>query len=419
MKVEVVAIGAELLLGEAVDTNSAWISARLAEHGATVTRHATVGDEVGAIAAVLGEAAARAEAVIVTGGLGPTTDDVTREAVAKVAGVPLERRHELAEAIGAYWRRSGREMPAANLVQADLPAGARALPPVGTAPGFAIAVGQTQLYCLPGVPQEMRTMVSRDVLPDLVERHGLAVTLSRMVRTAGMAESAVSEACAPVSTRLEPDGSPSIAFLASGGETRVRLTATAERREEAEALLEPLVAEVVELLGAGVVGLDDEGVEHAIARQLGQLGWRLAVGESVTGGRVAARLTGVPGASGWLAGSFVAYTEAAKRALGVEAELLAAEGPVSDGVVAALAAAARRRLDADAGVAVVGVAGPEAQGGQPVGTVRVAVVLGDAAPTVRSRAFPARERTQVQDFAASFALDVLRRRLAEHVGAPA
>lgn len=411
---EVVAVGSELLLGESVDTNSAWISARLAELGVDVYRHATVGDNLERVVAELRGAAARADAVIVTGGLGPTQDDLTRVAVAHLAGLPLQRRPELVAYLEDYFSRGRRAMPASNLVQADLPAGARVLRPVGTAAGFAVGVDGAVVYCLPGVPAEMTAMMERDVLPDLTRRGGLATTVSRVVRTAGMSESGVAELCAGVVDRLQPAGNPTLAFLASRGETRVRITGKAASRDAALALVDPVVEEVVDLLGAGVVGVDDEGVEHAIARQLRRFGWTLALGESVTGGGVGARLVTVPGASSWFRGAVVAYTTDAKTLVAaVPADELARHGPVSEAVAAALARGVRGRLEADVGLAVVGVAGPDTQGGKAVGTLCLGVALPGAPPTARTAVLPSRNRVQIQEWAASVALDHLRRALGD------
>jgi nicotinamide-nucleotide amidase len=417
VRAELVAIGSELLLGDAVDTNSAWIAGRLAEIGVDVHRHTTIGDNVGRLVAVLGEAAARADVVIATGGLGPTQDDLTRQAVAELAGVALERREELVEYVTSYFARSGREMPETNLRQADVPAGARIIPAVGTAAGFACEVpgrGEpTTIYCLPGVPREMEVMVARHVIGELVERGGLATTVSRVVRTAGMAESAVAEILAALNDRLDAAGNPTIAFLASRGETRVRVTGKAASRREALALVDPVLDEVVGLLGNGVTGVDDEGSEHAVGRALLRRGWTLGVAESVTGGGLGARLVRVPGASAWFRGGLVTYATEVKRTLAeVDAGLLRREGAVSEDVAVALAVAARDRLGADVGLAVVGVAGPDPQDGAPVGTVCVASVLPDAPPRARLVRLPARGRVELQEWAAGAALDHLRRGLA-------
>jgi nicotinamide-nucleotide amidase len=414
VQAEIVAVGSELLLGDAVDTNSAWISARLAEIGVDVHRHTSVGDNVGRMVEALASACERADAVIVTGGLGPTSDDLTRVAVAEVAGVALERRHDLVEYLYRVFAASGRDMPESNLVQADLPVGAVVLAPVGTAAGFMVQVGSSSVWCVPGVPREMEALVERDVLPALRAAAGSSTTVSRWVRTAGVAESAVGELCAPVVERLEALGNPTIAFLASRGETRVRITAKAPTRAEALAVLEPVVSEIVELLGAGVAGVDDEGLESTVARQLLGLGWTLGVAESITGGGVCARLVTVPGASAWLRGGLVTYaTEVKSTVAGVDPSLLDEVGPVSEETAAALAVGARSRLGADVGLAVVGVAGPTGQGGQPVGFTCVAVALPDGSVPTASRRLPVRTRVEVQEFAVGMALDFLRRRLAQ------
>lgn len=414
MRAELVAVGSELLLGEGVDTNSAWISARLAEVGVDVHRHVTVGDNVDRMTAVFAEALARADAVVVTGGLGPTADDLTRVAVARVAGVELRRRPELVESLTARFRDAGRSMPPSNLVQTDLPEGARALAPVGTAPGFALEVDGATLYCVPGVPREMEVMVERDVVPALIARGGLAVTVSRSVRTAGVDEAAVGEIVGEVVERLDAAANPTIAFLASRGETRVRVTGKAGNREAALALVDPVVEEVARLLGRGVAGLDDEGAEHAVARHLQRLGWNLGVCESVSGGNLAARLVGVPGASGWFVGGLVVYATPTKVSLaGMDPALLEREGPVSEVTAGALAEGACERLGADVGIGVVGVAGPTTQNDRPVGTVCVGLALPGGAVHTRALQLPGRSRAQIQEWAASVALDFTRRRLAE------
>lgn len=415
MRAELIAVGTELLLGEGVDTNSAWISARLAEIGVDVYRHVTVGDNLERLVNVLGEAAARTDAVIVTGGLGPTQDDITRDAVAALAGVALERREELVEYVYGYFARGGREMPDRNLVQADIPAGARVLQPVGTAAGFAMPVGTSVVYCVPGPPSEMRPMVERDVLPDLIARGGLSVTLSRTVHTAGITESAVADACAEIVERLDRDGGATLAFYASGGETRVQVRAKAATRAEAEQLLAPVVEQVVRELGPAVVGLDGEGVEHAIGRLLRAAELTLAVAESITGGGIGARLVRVAGASEWFRGGLITYATETKRSLaGLDPGLLAEHGPVSEPTAAGLAMAAADRLGSDIGLGIVGVAGPTTQGDQPVGTICVGVAFPAAGLTrTRTLRVPARDRAEALEFASSVALDWLRRRLAE------
>jgi nicotinamide-nucleotide amidase len=429
MRAEVVAVGTELLLGENVDTNSAWLSARLAEIGVDVHRHTTVGDNHARMVEVIGGACARADVVVVSGGLGPTRDDLTRYAVAELAGVALERHDELVAHMRARFARAGREMPDNNLVQADIPARARIVWPVGTAAGFAVDAGGAQVWCLPGVPWELQQMVEAEVLPALREAAGTLTTVSRLVHTAGMGESHVAAAVDDVIAELdvteegeapasERDGGaggagrpPTIALLASGGETRVRVTAQAPTREEALARLQPVVDAVVERLGAGVAGIDDEGPEHHLARLLGERGSTLAVAESVTGGRVAERLVAIPGASGWFRGGLLVYaTELKAELAGVDAALLEARGPIDEDVAGGLARGAARACGASVGLAVVGVAGPDPQGGAEVGTTIAAVWDGEA--HVRRRVLPTTERVEVQRMAASMAIDLARRVLA-------
>lgn len=413
MRAELIAVGTELLLGDVVDTNTAWLSSRLAEVGVDVHRHVTVGDNVERVAAALTEAADRAEVVLVTGGLGPTQDDLTRTAVALALGRPLRRRPELEAALRERFAAAGRPMPASNLVQADLPEGARALAAVGTAPGFAVPLGGATVYCVPGVPSEMEEMVTRDVLGALVERGGAGVTRSRWVRTTGVGEADVAEAVGPVVDRLDAAGNPTVAFLAAGGETRVRITAKAADRAGADALLAPVVDEVVALLGPVVVGVDEEAVEHAVARLLVARGWTLAVAESITGGGVGARLVRVPGASGWFRGGLIVYATPVKVTLaGVDAAIVDRHGPVSEEVAAALAAAARERLGADVGLAVVGVAGPALQDGQEIGTTWTSVALPNGPPSSSGAQLPGASRERLQARAATVALDRLRRTLA-------
>lgn len=424
-RAELVAVGDELVRGDLVDTNSSWIAARLAELGVDVVGHLTVGDDASAIAGAVAAAAQAGEVVVVTGGLGPTQDDVTRPAIARLLGVSLERRQGLVDHVRDFGGRSGRQVGEVDLGQADLPAGARVLEPVGTAAGFVVQVHGAAVYCLPGVPAEMRRIVDRDVLPEIREHSGLRVRLTRVVRTAGMGESAVAQRAQPVIERLadaagDQPPNPTVAFLASRGETTVRVTGRARTREEARTLVDPVVDELVSRLGAGAAGVDDEGVEDAVARQLTALGWSLAVGESVSGGGLGARLVRVPGASRWFRGGIVAYATELKAGLGgVDGSLLSDPGPVSETVAGAFAEGVRDRLHADCGLAVTGVAGPDPQGGEPVGTVCLGVAVpaeasGDAATThTRTVRLPGRDRVQVQEWAASVALDALRRRLAE------
>ena len=375
MRCEVLAVGTELLLGQVVDTNSAWIGEQLALAGIDSLLAVKVGDNRERIVRALRDALARADAVICCGGLGPTQDDITREAIAEVMGVGLETRPELVEVIRGLFAGRGRPMPDNNLRQAQVPAGATVIPQTrGTAPGLVCPVGDRVVYAVPGVPHEMRDMLTRAVLPDLTARAGERATIrSRTLRTWGLGESAVAERLAPRLAALDATGNPTIAFLASGIEgIKIRITARgggADPAADAEVRLAAEEGEVRALLGDTVFGVDDETMEAAVGALLLRSGRTLAVAESLTGGLIGARVTAVAGASGWFRGGIVSYASEVKRDL-----LGVGEGPVvSPEAAAAMAEGTARVLGADVGLAVTGVAGPAEQEGQPVGTVWVGV----------------------------------------------
>ena len=412
MRCEVVAIGTELLLGQIVDTNSSWIGEQLAAQGIEHLRQTKVGDNHARIVEVLQEALARAEAVIVCGGLGPTQDDITREAIATVMGVELVRHDELADVIREMFASRGRVMPDNNLRQADVPEGATVIEQrTGTAPGLICPVGDDRskvLYAVPGVPYEMREMLERAVLPDLARRAGVRGTiLSRTLRTWGESESRVAELLGPRIVALDGAGNPTLAFLASGIEgIKVRITASADDDAAARLLLDAEEAEVRAVLADLVFSGDDETMEAAIGRLLVDRGLTLAVAESLTGGLVAARIVAVPGASEWFRGGVVAYDSEVKfDVLGVT------PGPVvSRAAAMEMADGVRRRLGADVGVAATGVAGPTEQEGQPVGTVWLGLALGDDVDAVQIR-LPG-DRDRVRQMAVISLLNRLRLALA-------
>jgi len=414
VRCEIVGVGTELLLGQIVNTNAAWIGQRLAEVGWDCLRHTVVGDNQERIAGVLREALDRADAVIVTGGLGPTQDDVTREAVAAAAGVALRRDPAIERWLEERFARFGvRRMAQMNLRQADVPEGARTIDnPRGSAPGLVIEIGGTPLYAVPGVPREMEGMLERVVLPDLAARAGEGrAIVSRTLRTAGVGESLLAERLTPLweSTGAAGEG-VTMAYLASPGEVRVRLTAVGATREEALARIAPVEQAIRDELGAVLYGFDDETLEQAVARLLGERGQTLATAESLTGGLVGGRVTTVPGASDHYPGGVVAYaTEAKATILGVDHKLLDEHGPVSEPVAAAMAEGVRLAFAADVGLATTGVAGPTEQGGHPIGSLCLAVA--DAVGTVTTTQRAPGDRTQVRAWATTLALDLLRRRL--------
>lgn len=412
MRTVLVAVGDELVSGDVVDTNSAWLARRLTALGVDVSRHVSVDDDIDELTAVLRAAVADVEVVLVSGGLGPTPDDLTRYAVARVAGVPLERRPELVEDIRRHLARRGRDMPDTNLVQADLPRGATVIAPVGTAPGFAVEVDGALIACLPGVPVELERMADESLLPLLRERGGLVATVVRTVHTAGIAESEVAQRAGALVGRLAAVGGPRLRFLASRGQTRVQVVGRGTDVAAARGTVDPVVDELVALLGGAVTGLDDEGVEHTVGRMLGRRDWTLAVAESLTGGGVGARLVTVPGASAWFTGGVIVYATAAKPVLAdVAPGALDEHGPVSEATAAALADGVRGRLRTDVGLGVVGVAGPTPQGGRPVGTVCLGVALPHTVTWTRTVELPRGSRVELQQAAAGVALESLRRRL--------
>ncbi len=408
MRCDVLAVGTELLLGQIVDGNSAWIGEQLAAHGIDSLLQVKVGDNVGRITATLRRMLEEADAVIVTGGLGPTHDDVTRDALAAVLGVELHPDETVAETIRSLFASRGRVMPENNLRQALVPDGATVIAQTrGTAPGLIGEVDGRVVYAVPGVPHEMRDMLERSVLPDLGRRLGpTSVIASRTVRTWGDSESGMNARLDELIARLDAVGDPTLAFLARGWEgLEIRLTTRQPDRATADAVLDGVVAEVRTVLGPLVVSADGRSMEAVVLDQLRDAGLTIGLAESVTGGLVAGRLTAVPGASDVLRGSIVSY------ASGVKFDLLeVTPGPVvNEPVAVEMAEGARRVLGADVGLGLTGVAGPAEQDGVAVGTVCIAVALPTGTHATTLRLGTGRE--QVRQFAVINALDLLRRRL--------
>ncbi len=415
MRCEILAIGTELLLGQVVDTNSAWIGEQLALVGIDCRLQVKVGDNQRRIVRALRDALARSDAVICCGGLGPTQDDITREAIAEVMHVDLGTDETVAARIRELFETRGRTMTANNLRQAQVPVGATVIPQVrGTAPGLICPVGDRTVYAVPGVPDEMREMLTRAVIPDLVARVGERTTIrSRTLRTWGLAESALAERIAPRLDALDRNpgsGRPTIAFLASGIEgIKVRITVhtSGDHAEDAARLaLDAEEAELRALLGNAVFGVDDETMEAAVGRLLLDRGLTLALAESLTGGLIGSRVTAVAGASEWFRGGVVSYASDVKhRLLGV------GDGPVvSERAALDMARGAATVLGADVGLAVTGVAGPTEQDGEPVGTVWIGLSLPDGQPLARRLWLPG-DRDRIRQLTAISALDWVRNEL--------
>jgi nicotinamide-nucleotide amidase len=408
MRVEIIGVGTEILLGQIANTNAQFLSQRLADIGVDVLHHQAVGDNVGRIAESMTHALSRADVVILTGGLGPTGDDVTRQAIAEALGRSLSRRPEIEDFLREKFRRLGREMPETNLVQADVPEGARyILPERGTAPGLVIETEDGRVYAVPGVPAEMREMVEGVILPALQEEIGPQGIVSRVVRVTGIAEARIAELLDDLFRRLE---NPTVAYLASAGEVRVRLTAKAATREEAEAMIAPVEREIQERLGDAVYGTDNEELEEVVGGMLREGGVLLACAESLTGGGLAERIVRVPDSSDYFAGAVVAYAAGAKASvLGVSKDTLDGPGMVSEECAREMARGARRAFEADVGVSTTGVAGPSPLEGHPAGEVWVAVSSGRGEEARHIQA-PG-DREQVRRWAQQAALDLLRRHL--------
>ena len=409
MKAEIIGVGTEILLGQICNNNAQWMSERLAEIGVDVVYHQAVGDNPERIERAFRTALSRADVLLITGGLGPTQDDITREGLAAALGVRLVREPKIEEFLRERFRAFGREMPESNLQQADVPEGGRyILPQRGTAPGLALQTRDgKRVYAVAGVPAEMREMMEGTILPELAQAAGPAALVSRTIRVTGMPESQVA---VELDDLFTASANPSLAYLASSGEVKIRVTAKAPSRAEAEALIEPLAEKVIDRLGTHVFSADDEDLEQVIGRLLKASGKTVAAAESLTGGSLGVRLSKAPGASAYFRGSAVTYTAEAKHeVLGVSKETIEGPGIVSEECAREMAQGARRVFDADVGVALTGVAGPEPHDDKPVGTVCVALSAeGDEV----SRSFRAPgDRDQVRRWAEQAALDLLRRHL--------
>jgi nicotinamide-nucleotide amidase len=405
VKAAVVAVGDELLLGDIVNGNAAWLGAQLAAVGVPVVHSSMVGDQVERVVTALRRALEDADVVVVTGGLGPTVDDLTRQAVAVVADAPLERQPaleaQLRERFAAYGYR---DLPDAVMQQADVPRGATVLDnPVGSAPGLRVEVGERLLYAMPGPPHELAA-VMRVVLPELAARSG-RVVVTRTLHCGGLGESAVAEL---VEAAISVPDHVALAYLAGGAVVRVRLTTEAATREEADDVLRPLVDEAAAALGDVVFGRDDDALAAVVVRSLERAGATVAVAESLTGGLVGGALTEVPGSSAVFRGGVQVYATDLKASLaGVPEAVLAEHGAVSEQTAGALADGVRTRLGATYGLALTGVAGPDPQDGHPPGTLHVAVA-GPGGVQTRSVRLPG-DRTRVRLLAVNAGLDLLRR----------
>ena len=406
MKCNVVAIGTELLLGQIVDTNSSYIGEQLAATGIASHLQLKVGDNLERVVAAIRLALEDADAVILCGGLGPTHDDLTRDALAEVMGTTLEHNEEVATVIRDLFAKRNRVMAANNMRQAQVPRGATVIPQTrGTAPGLICPVGNKVMYAVPGVPHEMYDMLARAVLPDLLARSGEAsVIASRVLRTWGDSESGLNEKLDPIIAELEELGNPTLAFLASGWEgIKVRLTAKADSLDNANALLATWEQRVRDIVGTNVFGVDTDTMESVVLGLLEQRDWSFGVAESVTGGLVGGRITAVPGASKTFRGGIISYASDVKYEL-LDVDL----GPVvSEKAAIQMAIGAQEVLNADLTLALTGVAGPDEQDGQPVGTLCIGVAFPDGTTASTTTMLPG-QRDQMRQMSVITALSFLR-----------
>ena len=410
MGTEILTIGTELLLGQIVDTNASWIAQRLAEAGIDLFCKTTVGDNPGRIEAALRQALGRADVVLTTGGLGPTEDDLTRDVVAAVLGRPLQLDPAVLSHIERRFAHRKIPMPENNRKQAMVPAGAEVLHnPNGTAPGLFLRDGGRCLACMPGVPAEMKPMLTEQVIPRIREAFGIRSRIvSRVLKTCGISESKVDHAIGDYFREMR---NPTIGVLAHAGEIHVRLTCKGEDPAEITRMLDDLEAKIRERLGSLIFGRDDEKLEALVGRLLRERRATVAVAESCTGGLIASRLTDISGSSEYFERGVVVYSNAAKeQILGVPKAILQDAGVVSLPAVRAMADGVRRGSGATFGLATTGIAGPT--GGtpeKPVGLVCIALAW-DGGDVAREYRFHG-GRELIKYRAAQMALEMLRRHL--------
>jgi nicotinamide-nucleotide amidase len=409
MKAEIISIGTEILLGEIVDTNSAYVAARLPALGIDLYYKHTVGDNLDRLVEVLRRARDQNDLVICTGGLGPTEDDLTREAIAAVHGETPQVDPDLEADLRALFQRRGQtSMPARNLKQAWLIPSAHAIPnPRGTAPGWWAERDGKIVIAMPGPPAEMNRMWEEEVAPELLSRHPGTVLIKRTLKTVGIGEGMVDEILSP----LLKSANPSIGIYARADGVHVRMAAKAATPQEARSLIEPVEEEMRVILGPAVWGVDDDTFERIIGSMLVERGLTLAAMESCTGGLLSDVITNVPGSSRYYRGAVVSYATDVKEMMGVDPAIISEHGVLSAQTAAAMALAVRQRLEADIGIGITGVAGPDPQDGVPVGQVYIALDGGEQVPSQALSFQFAQSREAIKRRAVTQAIMLLRRAL--------
>lgn len=412
MDAVIISCGTELVTGQCVDTNSPWLSEQLTAHGVRVVEHVTVGDEVADIRDAVRRAIERAELVILTGGLGPTGDDLTREGIAAAIGQPLEESAEALARIRVFFESWRREMPESNRIQAMIPKGCSVIPnPRGTAPGIAYEKGTRRLYALPGVPTEMREMFEAAIRPALHSTLGEACTLAARLLCYGISEAKLGEAVADLMARGR---NPLVGTTASNAILTVRVLARGDDAQSARLLLDQDCAEIRRRLGRLVFGEDDETLQGTVARELIEQGRTVATAESCTGGMLAKRLTDIAGSSAYFLRGYVTYNNESKtQLLGVSAELISKNGAVSEAVAKAMAVGCRSAAGSDFALSITGIAGPG--GGtppeKPVGLVFIGFAHQAGCEVQRFLMGDHLSRGEIRDRTCKSAMNLLRLRL--------
>lgn len=372
IKASIVTIGNEILSGQTVDTNLAYLSAELLSMGVPVVSSYAVRDEIDAIVRGLNLASADADVVLATGGLGPTDDDLTRQALAKFLDVELELRDELFEKIEKFFAEHGRQMPEINKIQAYIPAGAKALPSIGTAPGIMAESKGKLFFALPGVPMEMKQMFAESVLPELKRIAGGQAIVVKKLKCFGAGESTIAEM---LGTMMQRGRNPLINCTVSSGIITLHIIATAEDKEKAGRMAEKDEKLLRSTLGELIYGQDDQSLAEVVGEKLARQGKTIAVAESCTGGLLAKLLTDIPGSSKYFMCGWITYSDRAKTSeLGVPDDLIQEHGAVSEQVARAMAVGARNKAGTDYAIGITGIAGPAGGTEQkPVGLVYISV----------------------------------------------
>ncbi|MCK9486129.1 MAG: competence/damage-inducible protein A [Dehalococcoidia bacterium] len=411
MHAEVVSVGTEIMLGEITDTNAAFIAGALPQFGIDLLYVSQVGDNPGRMREVIGRAWKRSDYTFITGGLGPTEDDITREILAEVLGETLEVDAEQEQILRARMTRPGYSMPERNIKQAMLIPSARALAnPRGTAPGWWVERGGKVAVLMPGPPAEMNRMWAQEVASEL-ERRADSILVSRTLKTTGLGESTVDEMLSP----LLKNSNPSVGIYHRADGVHARITAKAPTREQAWTLIRPLEVEARRILGPYVWGQDDESLSASVGGMLRDQRLTLALMESATGGALGSAITDIDGASDYFHGSLVTYATQAKIANGVPAEVPTVHGVISRETAEAMAKAAREHLRADLGLGITGIAGGMEVEGQPPGTMHIALYDGEEFVYSHSRYYQGREAAKRR--AVLSALTLLRNYLMQRAGA--